>query len=107
MHHRYFRGHVILGSAVAALMFGVFAEVPTAAAGSLSARGATAQSFSTAGKLGGIAAVSGSDAWAVGVTSTGSTLIMRWNGRVWTRVSSPSPRVGGGLQAVAATSAKN
>jgi hypothetical protein len=46
--------------------------------------------------LDGVSAVSASDAWAVGNYSsnkglTASTLILRWNGKDWTRVPSPSP----------------
>jgi hypothetical protein len=46
--------------------------------------------------LDGVSAVSASDAWAVGNSSsnkgdTASTLILRWNGTGWTRVPSPSP----------------
>ncbi len=46
--------------------------------------------------LDGVSAVSASDAWAVGNYSsnkgaTQTTLILRWNGKAWTRVPSPSP----------------
>ncbi len=44
--------------------------------------------------LDGVAAVSGTDAWAVGydLTSTSQdTLVLRWNGRTWSKVTSPSP----------------
>jgi hypothetical protein len=46
--------------------------------------------------LDGVSAVSASDAWAVGNYSsdkggTQITLILRWNGKTWTRVPSPSP----------------
>jgi hypothetical protein len=46
--------------------------------------------------LDGVSAVSACDAWAVGNYSsnkgdTASTLILRWNGKDWTRVPSPSP----------------
>ena len=46
--------------------------------------------------LDGVSAVSASDAWAVGNYSsdqggTQITLILRWNGKAWTRVPSPSP----------------
>jgi len=43
-----------------------------------------------AGELGGVAASSRSNAWAVGSTSKFRTLILHWNGRVWSRVPSPS-----------------
>lgn len=106
-----FRSRVFRGSVIAALMIAGVCEVSPGAAVSAGeppqAHNGTSLSFSTAGKLGGIAAVSSKDAWAVGVSSAGRTLIVRWNGRVWARVPSPSLRTGGGLQAVAATSAKN
>ena len=61
----------------------------------------------------GVAAISDSDAWAVGSYSAGNagslTLIEHWNGTAWTQVPSPSP---GGtrfseLSGVAAISASN
>lgn len=63
-----------------------------------------------AGALFGAAAVSASDAWAVGQSGTSAlrTLIERWNGTAWAQVPSPSPGPGNdGLNAVAATSAAN
>ena len=42
----------------------------------------------------GVAAVSGTSAWAVGISSTGPvvrTVIERWNGTAWHRVPSPTP----------------
>jgi hypothetical protein len=48
-------------------------------------------------ELAGVSAVSGSDAWAVGSSSSSlnpnviDTLILRWNGTAWTQVQSPSP----------------
>jgi hypothetical protein len=63
--------------------------------------------------LTGVAAVSASDAWAVGSTGTGlhfNSLILRWDGRSWRRVPSPSVsfgEFGNALQGVAATSAAN
>jgi hypothetical protein len=46
--------------------------------------------------LDGVSAVSATDAWAVGNYSSNKgntqiTLILRWNGKAWTRVPSPSP----------------
>ena len=47
------------------------------------------------GELAGVSALSPTDAWAVGYSSAGSgaykALILRWNGSVWTRVTSPLP----------------
>jgi hypothetical protein len=59
------------------------------------------------GALGGVAVVSATDAWTVGSTSTGVTVILHWNGTAWTRVASPAPSGGADLQGVAATSASN
>src|SRR6266540_3053990 len=61
----------------------------------------------------GIAAISSSNAWAVGYTADGTlhqTLVLHWDGSAWKRVPSPSP---GGphhhdyLEGVSATSASN
>jgi hypothetical protein len=46
--------------------------------------------------LAGVTAISASDAWAVGTyynntTNTYDTLILRWNGKAWSEVSSPNP----------------
>jgi len=67
---------------------------------------------SDANVLSGVAAISASDAWAVGThasrTSAGQTLTLHWDGKTWTKV--PSPNAGSGknvLLAVAATSASN
>lgn len=56
----------------------------------------------------GVAAISDSDAWAVGSTIRSKyrySLIEHWNGTAWTRVPSPAPTAS--LNAVAATSAGN
>jgi hypothetical protein len=60
----------------------------------------------------GVAAVSGSSAWAVGYLPAGndgySSVIARYSGGTWTRVASPNPGAAGTfLDAVAATSADN
>lgn len=58
----------------------------------------------------GVTATSRSDAWAVGeVFASGkiTTLIVRWNGRRWTRVASPNPGRSNELFGVAATSGSN
>ena len=63
-----------------------------------------------AGYFYGVAAVTPKDAWAVGGTnwfSPSQNLILRWNGRSWRQVPSPSPSGGGYLTAVAATSANS
>jgi hypothetical protein len=63
-------------------------------------------------ELNGVTALSAKDAWAVGSvgnfdTAAVRTLIEHWNGKSWKRVPSPSPRTGGLLQSVTATSAGN
>jgi hypothetical protein len=58
--------------------------------------------------LSGVAAISATDAWAVGsgVTISGETLIEHWNGSRWSLVTSPDePQLGGELRAAAAISA--
>jgi hypothetical protein len=55
------------------------------------------------GGLLGVSAVSGSNAWAVGSTGT-ATLILHWNGTIWTSVPAPSPGHLGRLTAVSAYS---
>jgi hypothetical protein len=66
------------------------------------------------GILSGVAATSAKNAWAVGGTETGvgthgtfETLILRWNGKTWMRVPSPSPAGAAGLSGVAAVSARS
>ena len=61
-----------------------------------------------------MAAVSATNAWAVGYTNGISaptrTVILHWNGRTWRRARSRDPQAGGegdGLAAVAASSARN
>ncbi len=58
----------------------------------------------------GVAATSARNAWAVGCTScftsSPKTLILRWNGTAWKRVSSPSP-AGSPVSGVAAVSASS
>jgi len=62
----------------------------------------------TAGELSAITVVSAADAWAVGVTGTAGsgkdhTLLLHWNGKAWSQVTSPAPVAGGNLAAVTAT----
>ena len=62
----------------------------------------------TAGELSAITVVSATDAWAVGVTGTAGsgkdhTLLLHWNGKAWSQVTSPAPVTGGNLVAVTAT----
>jgi hypothetical protein len=55
--------------------------------------------------LTGVAVASATNAWAVGSTSSGKSLIVHWNGTAWTQV--PSPGTYAYLTGVAATSADN
>ena len=62
---------------------------------------------STDNELYGVRAVSGTNAWAVGYSVTGSTdktMILHWDGNAWTQAASPTPGTGAVLGAVAATS---
>ena len=63
--------------------------------------------FTTAGTLHGVTATAASAAWAVGSSSNGNTLIVRWNGSAWRQVPSPSLGANAHLTAVAATSASD
>src|SRR5450755_3204435 len=63
-------------------------------------------SFNIAGELSGVAATSAGNAWAIGSTGSGKTLIVHWNGTAWAQVPSPAP-AGSRLSGVAATSAGN
>ena len=90
--------------AVLFLVAGVASGVaPIAAAAARTGSPGPAASFSTSGELSGVAAISATNAWAVGSTGTGKTLIVHWNGKTWTRVPSP----GGAFHGVAATSARS
>jgi len=42
-----------------------------------------ATSLTISGNLRGVAATSASNAWAVGSTDSGKTLILHWNGTTW------------------------
>ena len=66
--------------------------------------------YRTAGALSGVAAVSAGNAWAVGYAGSESArkvLLVHWNGRSWTRVTSPKILNGtaGALSAVTVVSA--
>jgi hypothetical protein len=52
-----------------------------------------------------VAAASAGNAWAVGATGLGKTLIVHWNGRTWKQVPSPSPGTADALTGIAVTSA--
>ena len=57
------------------------------------------------GELRAVVATSASNAWAVGGTSSGQSLILHWNGTSWKRV--PGAGAAGSLTAVSASSATN
>lgn len=68
--------------------------------------------YTTAGALNGVAAASASSAWAVGYTgakSSGKVLMLHWNGKAWSRVTSPAVLNGttGELTAITVVSATN
>jgi hypothetical protein len=42
-----------------------------------------AASFTSSGDFSGVAATSATNAWAVGGTANGHTLILHWNGTTW------------------------
>ena len=50
-----------------------------------------------------MAAASASNAWAVGITPPSGgpvkALILRWDGKAWTRISGPHPEAYGSLKA--------
>jgi hypothetical protein len=72
---------------------------------------AAASYFSTGGQLHSVAAASANNAWAVGYAGTGSStavLMLHWNGRSWSRVTSPGVLKGAGqLSAITVVSAKD
>lgn len=57
------------------------------------------------GILKGVAASSASNAWAIGYTGSGLSMIVHWNGRAWKRVTIPVYR--GDLHGIATTSARS
>jgi hypothetical protein len=67
--------------------------------------------YSAPGGLNGVAATSGRDAWAVGyagANDASKVLMLHWNGRQWSRVTSPGVLTGSGqLWAVTAVSARD
>jgi len=94
--------------AVPLLLAGLAAGVaPVTAAAARAGSPDLVASFTISGRLNGVAATSARSAWAVGFTGSNlspHTLIVRWNGKLWKRVPSPSP-AGSVLSGVAATSA--
>jgi hypothetical protein len=70
-----------------------------------------ATTYSATGGLYGVASVSSSSAWAVGYAGNSSApkiLMLHWNGKAWSRVTSPSVLTATGqLSAITAVSAKS
>ena len=77
---------------------------PSASAGPVSPRSPGTPNPGTSNHLDAVSALSAKDVWAVGSTDQ-STLIVHWNGSVWTRVAGPSPGTDGELTGVSAVSA--
>jgi hypothetical protein len=90
------------------LVAGTAAVAAPLTANAAATRTMPAASSAISGQLSGVAVTSASNAWAVGSAGTthATTLIMRWNGKTWRRVASPSP-AGSTLRGVAATSARS
>jgi len=92
---------------------GISVGLSSVIAGSASAAvaGPAATGYRTAGTLNGVAAASNSSAWAVGYAGNGSAqriLMLHWNGKAWSRVTSPSVLTAAGdLSAVTVVSAKS
>jgi hypothetical protein len=92
---------VLLLAAVLTAMIAVPAvPAATASAGPRAGRAAALPQ----GSLFGVAATSPRNAWAVGQTLTGNSIVLHWGGGSWKRVASPTPKGGGALFGVAATS---
>jgi hypothetical protein len=93
-----------------ALAAGVAAGAPSSARPAIIAQQAAAY-YSTGGQLRSVATVSANNAWAVGSTNVGSStepLMLHWNGKSWSRVTSPGVlRSAGQLSAITVVSAKD
>jgi hypothetical protein len=109
------RRSLLLAIAAGMIPAAVCSAAAASAAPTVRATGASADIAAHAGAtkvsgyLSAVAAISGSDAWAVGDSTSGSTfypLTMRWTGTAWARVASPK-LADGGLSAVAIASAKS
>jgi hypothetical protein len=83
------------------------------AAGSRPAAARTAATYySISGGLTGVASASATNAWAVGYTGeeySGKVLMLHWNGKAWSRVTSPKVLGGttGALTAITVVNAKD
>jgi hypothetical protein len=94
--------------AIAAGIISAAAFSVPAASAAPAASTAQPNTTTVSGNLSAVAAMSPSDAWAVGATRTPTTypLTMRWTGTAWRKVASPR-LAGASLSAVAMTSASN
>jgi hypothetical protein len=101
----------IAATGMAVSLAGVAAGQASAAAHPATTALPAATTYSTAGALSGVAAASASNAWAVGYTGTGlspKVLMLHWNGKGWSRVTSPKVLTGTGtLSAITVVSAKD
>jgi hypothetical protein len=98
-----------VASIIAAVLSGTGWINPAAASLAFPASPVSGTSYRISGQLWSVAAVSPSEAWAVGYSGPDTerkTLVLRWNGEKWSQVPSPAP-VSGALEAVTATSATN
>ena len=107
------RAFVVIAAAVIPVGVSGFAAGAAQATASAPPESATSAgtSFSTPGSLAGVAAVSKSNAWAVGYAGKNSAprvLMLHWNGTRWSRVTRPSVlTAGGGLTAITAVGPAN
>jgi len=96
----------ITGAVVLAVLVTGMSAAPGAAAAGVSHTRVAAVS----GSLAGVAATSARNAWAVGHAGSAAhprTLILRWQGRAWHKVSGTGLGASGSLAGIAATSARN
>jgi len=99
--------HVGSSASLLAISLLTAAAVVTAAPSATAATvPSPASSFTVPGVLSAVAAAPSGDAWAVGSTS-GKTLIVRWNGTDWKQVPSPTPGTSPELSSVAVVSARS
>ena len=102
-------GHASIAIAAAAISVGLSGVIAGSASAAPPRPAAT--TYSTAGELNGAATVSNSSAWAVGYAGTSSArkiLMLHWNGKAWSRVTSPGVlTAAGALSAVTAVSARS
>lgn len=91
---------VTAGVGIGLLVVGGLAQLTSASGASTAA---VRTSFTTGGRLADVAVISARNAWAVGGTNGGRTLIVHWNGASWQQMAGPR----GSLSGIAAVSAGN